>query len=192
MDFNKKIFILTGEKNTGKSIVCEKILCELAGKPLKITGLLSPARYEGNRKTGIFCKDIISGEKKLLAQYKPGWDANNPKREWRFNQSAITWGNKVLAKSVPTGLLIIDELGYLELEEKSGWKNALYALDSGQFQFAIVVIRPSLIKIAFNLYPQAEIIEIASTADRGEALAYIINDIGEFLKDDRQQLQKPH
>jgi len=44
--------------------------------------------------------------------------------------------------------LIVDELGPLEFEREEGWIAGVSAVDSGEYQAALVVIRPSLLMMA--------------------------------------------
>ena len=47
-----------------------------------------------------------------MAIYQPGWDAENPNREWKMDPEVLKWGDNVIRNSVPTSILIIDELGF--------------------------------------------------------------------------------
>jgi len=168
------IIFLTGERDTGKTIICKQVIQTIRGANKKVTGVLSLGRYENNRKTGIYCQDIATGEKKLLAFHSPGWDKLNPQREWQFMQESLAWGNEVMGKSIPTDLLVIDEIGYLELEKNEGWTIALAALDSIKFQYALVVVRPSLIEKAIERYPNAKVLEISSPEKRNSITQELI------------------
>lgn len=160
------IIFLTGERDTGKTIVCEQVIKEMSRILKPITGVVSPGQYENERKTGIYCFDIATGDKKVLAFYSPGWDEQNPQREWEFIRETLNWGNELLANSIPTDLLVIDEIGFLEFEKDEGWTNALAVLDSRKYQNALVVVRPALIENALERYPDAKVITISSTEDR--------------------------
>lgn len=169
-----EIFILSGRKNTGKTQVCARIIERLKGKEIKITGVLSPGVYQNGGKSEIACVDVSTGQKSVLAEYSPGWDPENPNREWLFNPEALAWGNDVIARSVPTSLLVIDEIGFLELEKNAGWTNALIALDTGKFKHALVVIRPNLLEIALVRYPNAQIIQINPPQSQDEIVEYLV------------------
>lgn len=166
MNFSGNIILLTGERDSGKTIVCEQVLNKISGTLKTITGVISPGRYEDNKKTGIYCINIANGDKNLLAFYSPGWDERNPQRDWQFIWETLHWGNEVLGNSVPTDLLVIDEVGYLEFEKGEGWANALAALDSRKYQHALVVVRPGLIDNALERYPEGKVFTISSTEDR--------------------------
>ncbi len=166
MNSNGNIIFLTGERDSGKTIICEQVIKKISSECKTITGVISPGRYEDSKKTGIYCLDIASGEKKLLAFYSPGWDTQNPQRDWQFIWETLHWGNEVLGNSVPTDLLVIDEVGYLEFEKEEGWVNALAALDSRKYEYALVIVRPVLIENALERYPDAKLIKISAIEDR--------------------------
>ena len=64
---------------------------------------------------------------------------------FRFAPETIGWGNIVLAEATPCQLLVVDELGPLELERKGGWQEAFDVLRRGHFALALVVIRSELV-----------------------------------------------
>jgi nucleoside-triphosphatase THEP1 len=175
VDTTGNIIFLTGERDSGKTIVCEQVIKKMSGAFKTITGVISPGRYEDNKKTGIYCLDISSSDKKLLAFYSPGWDAKNPQRDWQFDWETLHWGNEVLGNSCPTDLLVIDEVGYLEFEKEEGWVNALAALDSRMYQYALVVVRPALIENALERYPDAKLIKISTTENRETVIQELVS-----------------
>jgi len=92
----------------------------------------------------------------------PGWVIENPLRIWKIHSQSIPWGNDVLAKSLPCDVLIIDEIGYLEFEENSGWDKSFEILEEKQFGIAFVVVRESLVGAALSHWEKAKLIEIKS------------------------------
>jgi nucleoside-triphosphatase THEP1 len=169
------IIFLTGERNSGKTFACEQVIKKMSGVFKAITGVISPGRYEDNKKIGIYCINIASGDKKLLAFFSPGWDAQNPQRDWQFIWETLNWGDDILENAVPTDLLVIDEIGYLELEKGEGWTNGLVALDSRKYKNALVVVRPDLIENALERYPDAKVIKISTTEDREIAIQELVS-----------------
>jgi len=164
MNTNRKnIFIITGDKNIGKTSFCQAIVKVLRPEK-KITGIISPGQYIDEKKNGILAVDISSQKQILLAKYAPGWDKNNLQREWQFNHDAMVWGNQVLEKSTPTEILVVDEIGFLELEQNLGWTAIFPAMESKNFLNAIIVVRPCLLSIALDKWLVNEIIEISSTS----------------------------
>ncbi len=154
----KRIFIITGEVKAGKTQLVSNVISALRKLKFKVTGVYSPARFENNVKTGIYLVDISNEKKKLLANYQPGWDYDNSKREWKMDPEVLQWGFEVIRESVPTSVLIIDELGFLEFEKNQGLTSAFDILKDGVYRLAIVVVRIGLLKQAMAKWESAKVI----------------------------------
>ena len=175
-----KITIISGKKNSGKTLLCGLLVKELKSRGKKVTGIISPGLYKDAKKVGIMVENVQSGQKVQIAKYMhPGWDKKRPEREWLFYQEGIEWGNRKLEKALPTDYLFIDEIGYLELEEGSGWKAALEYLESGEYKHAFIVIRPSLLEIAAARWAGYDLVMI----NQGEDLDKIAKKILAHLSD---------
>jgi nucleoside-triphosphatase len=139
------ICILTGEENVGKTTLCKRIIEDGKQRNIIVSGIRSELEIVNNQRKAINSFDIKTGEMINLAVYSPGWDKEKPKRKWKFNKGAMKWGNDVLRRALPADLLVIDEIGYLELEKGEGWDECFNLLESDQFKLALVVIRPELL-----------------------------------------------
>lgn len=166
--------LVTGERGAGKTLFCRALVEAarvLPGRP-EVAGLLSPGVYDGEKQVGIEAVDLRTGERRRLAWLRaPGEPAHSEAtRLWRFHEEALAWGNRVLAAAVPCGLLVVDELGPLELEEGRGWTAGPAAVDSGDYTAAVVVVRPRLLPVALGRWPGAEVVRPESPpGSAGEA-----------------------
>ena len=147
--------LVTGNRESGKTSLCFKIVKNAVEKGLSVEGLISQKLFEKGKAKQIFCIDIKSGEKTPLALWEPGWDAINPMRDWKVNPAAPNWGNERLARIIRTDILIVDELGYQEFEQNSGWVTAFNIIGKKEIGISIVVVRPSLIHKAKEHWPNA-------------------------------------
>ena len=66
---------------------------------------------------------------------------------FRFDPEVFERGARVLAHATPCDLLVVDELGPVELLGGRGWANALEVLRRGNFGTALVVCRPELLEV---------------------------------------------
>ena len=160
VDYKRIIKIITGERDSGKTQFCLELIRKLIIFKIQVTGLVSPGRYEGNNKIEIFAEDIRTRVKKQLADFDPGWDPTFPKREWRLRMGTLKWGNTIIQNSVPTEVLFIDELGFLEFEKGGGWVSSFQILVDGDYQFAFVVVRPKFIDAIFDRFGKRELIKV--------------------------------
>ena len=160
MDFKHEIIVITGQRDAGKTILCLKLILQLKTINKTVKGIVSPGLYVDDRKVGILARDIASEEEKQFAKYSLGWNIEKPECEWRFFDDGISWANVKIKDAIPTDILLIDEIGFLELEENKGWTAALENLDKGLFNHAIVVIRPDLLPLANNRWEIDRIVTI--------------------------------
>jgi nucleoside-triphosphatase THEP1 len=67
---------------------------------------------------------------------------------FRFDPEIMDWGNDVLAHAAACHLLVVDELGPLEIERGQGWQKAFDALRGNNYAVALVVVRLELLEQA--------------------------------------------
>jgi nucleoside-triphosphatase THEP1 len=154
----------------GKSLFCLDLLKAVDDMGLKIGGVISPSRFVDNHKVGIDILDISSREKRPLADIAVERDSNIPidslsTQKYRFDPVTVEWANNVIKDACPCDLLIIDELGPLELLRDLGFTHAIDVLRSGCYQLALVVIRPELIIEFQRRFPDRPIKLITLPAD---------------------------
>lgn len=152
------LWIVTGEIGAGKTRWCQQFL-ELARQAgWNAAGIVSPGVFENGQKVAIEAVDVRSGERRRLATRRQTEDsALIHTREWQFETETMEWGNTVFQQALPCDLLIVDEIGPLELLQGKGWVAALEAIASRAYRLAVVVVRPSLLPIAEKWQPQAVI-----------------------------------
>ena len=138
------IAILTGPFGSGKTTTCRQLADLAQQHGLDRAGIVCPARFDGERKVGIDLLNLRTGECRPLAE-ADNQPATLRTTRYRFNAGVMAWGAASLDAACPCDVLIVDEIGPLELERGQGWVNALKVLREGQFDVAVVVVRPSLV-----------------------------------------------
>ena len=141
---SKHIAILTGPFGSGKTTACRQLADRARQRGLHCAGIVCPARFDGATKVGIDVFDVRTGECRPLAVADDQPSELRTTR-YRFHAEAMAWGAAILDTACPCDVLIVDEIGPLELERGQGWVNALKILREGQFHLAVVVIRPGLV-----------------------------------------------
>lgn len=162
-----KIYLVSGEIESGKTRFCGEAAGHLKEKGWDTAGLLAPAVFEGGRKTAIEALDLRSGERRRLADInEPNSSLNGIQtKRWRFIPETLRWCNQVLKSAIPCDLLVVDELGPLELERNEGMLAGFEAIDSGLYRVSLVVVRPSLLDKALERWPAAEVVKISELND---------------------------
>lgn len=137
------VTLLTGPSGSGKTTLCLRALAAARAAGLDVRGVLSLGRYDGpGMKTGIDLLDPVTGERWELASRTPPDPLTG--RVWRFSATTLAHGAALLDASGACDLLIIDELGTLELQENKGWANAVAVLHARAYKRALVAVRQGL------------------------------------------------
>jgi ABC-type cobalamin/Fe3+-siderophores transport system ATPase subunit len=153
-----QLLLLTGLKGIGKTTWCLKLIQIAEQQGIEMEGIVSPGVYSGGKKTGIEIINVQSGKKRLFAELNPGEKQGISTPRWSFDPDSIAWANEILTTRSESELLIIDELGPLELLRGEGFLAGLSRIDSREFQLAIVVVRPSLLPKALQRWSDAQVI----------------------------------
>jgi nucleoside-triphosphatase THEP1 len=154
-----KLLIVTGEMGAGKTTWVRHFIDYARTQHAEVRGLFSPAIFENGVKTGIGLVNLATGEQRQLARQRtdaPDNTAQIVTKCWQFDPDVLAWGDAVLRAIIHTNILVIDEIGPLELERGAGWQSALALLDADQqYSTACVVIRPNLVTTALSRWPHA-------------------------------------
>ncbi len=175
------LWALTGERGAGKTTFCRALAERARAAGWDVAGLLSPGVFENGVKTGVLAQALRTGETHPLARAHTAPGLASAAREegfslafgnWLFDPSGFAWGNQVLATCLPCDLLIVDELGPLELVRGEGWTSALTVLRQPRYRVGLVVVRPELVEVARRSLPIVRVMAFearASSAGIGAA-----------------------
>jgi nucleoside-triphosphatase THEP1 len=131
--------IITGEVGVGKTTVCEKVVELARSRGYSCGGILTPKAPD----KGIIVVDIQSGESKPLASINNIYQGPRTGRYF-FNPEAVEFGNRAIDGAVSSDILLVDEVGHLELEGE-GFARALEIIKAGRAKNSILVIRSKLL-----------------------------------------------
>ena len=156
-DPHAPILILTGSRGSGKTSACQALVTQVRERGGRVAGVLCPARFAGGDKTGIDVLDLGSGRRRRLAVRRQ--DRGGVTGAWSFDQQVFTWANEAL-RTTPHGcdLLVIDELGPLELVHDEGFTAAADVIARGGHALTVIVVRPELMGAARRRWPLAQVV----------------------------------
>jgi nucleoside-triphosphatase THEP1 len=163
------IVTLTGAPGCGKTTVCERAVALARSQGWQVAGLLTLPRTSAGRTIGLDVEDVLSGERLALAEERGPTDGPSTGR-WHFHRRALEWGSARLDAALSADLLIIDELGPLELVLGLGWANGVSVLDAGRYSLGLVVVRPSLLPLLRLRLPATEAGTVVVGADNRDQL----------------------
>jgi len=156
-----KRFLLSGEREIGKTTLLLALKEQAQKAGFDVGGVISPAVFEAGSKKGIDLLDLHSGKQIRLASLNEAEpDSQIATIHWAFDVSALQYGNEVLGHATPCDLLIVDELGPIELVRGQGWQNGIKGIESKDYRVAVIVIRPSLLDVAFSKWPDATLLKL--------------------------------
>jgi nucleoside-triphosphatase THEP1 len=165
------IYVLTGERGSGKTLICTQIVADARARGLDVAGLLTgrSGPEPGDPRQVV---DLRSGESRPFGTQEhsgshgggSGTEAQkDPVQEapgsagavspvsdpltpgWGYAADVFEWADEVLSRATPCDLLVVDEVGPLELLGARGWVRALELLREHDFRMALVVCRPDLL-----------------------------------------------
>lgn len=178
------LFLLTGEVQIGKTRWLESLVTELADFGVSCVGVLAPGQWvpsegehadaNGFEKLGIDNVLLPSGERIPFARrgdlaradgtFDEESQAAKAELAWYIDDAAIDRVNAHFneiathASAAAPGLLIVDELGRLEIWRGGGLTSAMALLAQGPttaFPHALVVVRDYLLDDAEALFAEA-------------------------------------
>jgi nucleoside-triphosphatase len=173
------LVVLSGASGCGKTTLCAGVTAAARARGLAVAGLLTlPSRVDG-RQVGLEVEDLSSGERRPLAQARvePGPGAGLATEGWRFDPEGLAWGTRALKRASPCDVLVIDELGPLELVRNRGWTAGLDALRAGRYRLALAVVRPSLLSRFQERLGTSDFSTLTVTQDNRSALAHDLTDL---------------
>lgn len=137
------VALLTGDIGVGKSTVCQRVVEAGHAHDLSIAGILSQPLLDaqGNR-TGLVAVDLESGETRALASTKRSLSSLS-RGSYSFDPATFAWAiERVQAALLRTpALVILDEIGPLELEAEKGFAPLLEPLLNAPCPTLLVVRR---------------------------------------------------
>jgi nucleoside-triphosphatase THEP1 len=141
-----QLIVLSGESGSGKTTYCATLVRHVQASGGTVCGLLSVGTFMNGVKVAIDLHDLRTGQPRRLATRRPQPDPASPTPNWQFDEEALRWGDAVLAAVPRCDLLVIDELGPLELRHGVGYQAAFKLLKRRAYRLACVVVRPSLVE----------------------------------------------
>jgi len=165
--------LLTGERQAGKTAVCKRVMGlarELGHDP---AGVLTPVVLDKDGFPAIrYALMVPDGEQRLLAQTNS--DLGGPRTSrYSFDANVFSWVVERLrgAISQDCDLLIVDEIGPLELEQGRGLAPLLSDLSAGRHPRLLLVVRPELTAQLHEQLPAIPFCTFTVTQDNRQTLA---------------------
>ncbi len=162
------IFIITGQRNQGKTTFAKKIVTKLKVQGITVGGFIAEAINKDNIRAGFNLVDIQTDKSIQLCNIN-GSEKWHKTGQFYFNPEGLEFGYKLLEPDnlQKAELVIIDEIGHLELNN-NGWKKSIDNLLKNSNIPMIWIIRESLVKDVLNKWDirNSKIFNISSNDEK--------------------------
>lgn len=138
------VIILTGPVNSGKTTLLRRAVEELRKQNFNLDGFLSDAVVHAKKKIGYNLLDLKMNRSIPFIR-KSGhkdWQKVGP---YFFIPEGLAWANQVIRRSSEAEILIVDEIGPLELSGKGLWP-VLEKVLSQRVQKFFFVLRRNIVE----------------------------------------------
>jgi nucleoside-triphosphatase THEP1 len=143
-----QIILLTGKRQIGKSTLCLRLVELAREKGLSVAGLIT-------KRTGSHDLEVLELATNCVYALTLPFDASGgiTFANFRMDPEAMSRSALALEESFPTDVLVLDEIGPLELVYHKGWSRILTLLAGSDYKAAFIVVRPELLLEAILQLP---------------------------------------
>lgn len=176
-----RLLVLTGDPGTGKSTLCRRVAQAGREAGLVIRGVVGVDGPDGvavDARGGVrrWQEDLRSGERIPLGRMATPEEVAAGERRWQLDEAALERCSRILKQACPADLLVIDEVGPLELELGQGMLPGVRRALPGPYGVALVVVRPWLVERFKEAFPspRSEIVDVREAGVLGRLTAAIV------------------
>lgn len=173
---SKYLMLLAGQRGVGKTTVCQRIVEIASRQGYRLAGVLTPALFDqSGAKVGFEAADAGSGERRVLARSDS--DLGGPRiGRYSFDLTSLGWACDLLQRALASAcdLLIVDEIGPLELEQGQGFVTILRHLQRKTPYHTLLVVRSELLNDLGRHLPKAELLYRTVTPWNRDTLPWLI------------------
>lgn len=133
------VIIVTGVIGIGKTTVCAKVIKIAQSQGYSCGGIITYKTQNGD----IIIEDVQTGKTKALASTRNIYHGPRTAKYF-FNPEGIDFGIQAIDRGTATDILVVDELGHLELRGE-GFAKVIDQIVTGKVKNCIMVIRKELL-----------------------------------------------
>ena len=165
------VIIVTGATGIGKTSVCRKIIELARNRGYTCGGILT---YKAADKS-IIIEDIQSGDKETLAGINNLYHGPRTAK-YSFNPKGIDFGIQAIDKGTSAAILVVDEIGHLELRAE-GFAKVLELIKADKVTNCILVIRRELLSTFLPQLPTTPFVFKTTVNSRNQLPQEIVSEL---------------
>ena len=170
------VIIITGDIGIGKTTVCRKLIKIIRNQGYICGGILT---YKAADKS-IIIEDIQSGDEETLASIDNVYHGPRTAK-YSFNPKGIDFGIQAIDKGTSAAILVVDEIGHLELRAE-GFAKVLELIKAGKVTNCILVIRRELLSTFLPQLPTTPFVFKTTVNSRNQLPQEIVSVLLEELR----------
>jgi nucleoside-triphosphatase THEP1/energy-coupling factor transporter transmembrane protein EcfT len=178
-----RVVVVTGPSNGGKTGTVIAAAERLRSGGVPVAGFVQPGEFEAGSKVGFRLRDLASGGEATLAIERGRGEGDFGTR-FHFTDEGFALGRGALSRAAPGAVVIVDELGPVELRGHGHMPAVRRALAVPGLLGAIIVVRRNLVP-ALLAELEASDATVIDVEDHGAgSIDAIIGALGADLKID--------
>jgi len=172
LPFPVPMVIVTGPTDGGKTEAVLALAERLQGGGVPVAGFVQIGERESGRKVGFRVRDIATGEETGLAILGERSEGDFGTR-FRFLDEGFQVGREALARAQPGGVVIVDELGPVELRGAGHMPAVQRAVKEPGIAGAVVVVRRPLVPALLAALEASDAVVVDVESEGEEAVRSI-------------------
>lgn len=173
------LVVVTGRPGAGKTPAIRSLAAALRERDLPVAGFVQIPVWTEGGKGGYLVRDVASGAERTLA-VKVGAERGEHGTPFRFEAAGFAFARAALARATAGSVLILDELGPVELRGGGHMPAVRRALARPGLAAVVATVRPALIPSFLSqlAIPSAVIVNVGGVA---EPVAALLDTLGPVL-----------
>jgi nucleoside-triphosphatase len=175
------VIVATGSPGSGKTTTLLSIIRRLQASGCRVVGIVQPAKMENGEKVGFRICDVLTGEETDLAHRVDRGSGEHGTR-FRFLATGFEFAERALSRTRSGDVLVVDELGPLELRAQGHMRAVLKAIRVAGLLAVVVVVRAQLVPalLAALEADDAVVIDVSGEVGEKDLEQALVGKIGHF------------
>lgn len=161
------VIVLSGRPGSGKTSILQVVVERLRSDGFAVAGLIQPGRFEDGVKVGFAVRNLQTGEEVPFAR-RTSREAGEHGTVFRFDASGLAFARQALETAPPGAILLVDELGPVELRGQGHFPALREVLNSRPPRLMILVVRRHLVPALLSVLKatEARIVDVDGGSDK--------------------------